>query len=191
MKAWKRPRAAQDKGWTLLSDSSWPGYLEWPLRVMEGYVQMAAEAARQITQPPTHVLVQAGVGGMAAAVAAHLRAIWGDAPQIIVVEPARAPALLESIRAGGIARAEGGVSCMGRLDCKSPSLIALAGLARDADMFLTLGEDEVRKAISLMADAGLETSPSGGAGLAALFCGLKPGPDARVLCFISEGPIDA
>ena len=27
---------------------------------------------------PTHVLLQAGVGGMAAAVAAHARRIWGD-----------------------------------------------------------------------------------------------------------------
>lgn len=182
--------AAADRGWTLLSDSSWPGYAEWPLRVMEGYLQMAAEAAHQIAEPPTHVLLQAGVGGMAAAVAAHVRATWGDAPRIVVVEPAEAPALIESIRAGRIVTTGGGVSCMGRLDCKTPSMIALGGLARDADLFVTLGEDEVAEAIATLAAMGLETSPSGGAGLAALVCGLDLGPEARVLAFVSEGAVD-
>ena len=184
-------RAAADHGWTLLSDSSWPGYTAWPLRVMEGYLQMAAEAAGQIAAPPTHVLLQAGVGGMAAAVAAHVRATWGDAPKIVVVEPAAAPALIESIRAGHIVATDGPVSAMGRLDCKTASLIALAGLARDADLFLTLGEEEVAAAIADLAQIGLGTSPSGGAGLAALLAGYAPGPDARILAFLSEGAVDA
>lgn len=184
-------RAAAQNGWTLLSDSSWPGYTEWPLQVMAGYLQMADETARQIPSPPTHVLLQAGVGGLAAAVAAYVRVTWGDAPQIIVVEPEAAPALIESIRAGRIVTTEGPVSSMGRLDCKIPSMIALAGLARDADLFLTLSEEEVADAVAALTEMGLNTSPSGGAGLAALFSGLELGADARVLCFVSEGPVDA
>jgi diaminopropionate ammonia-lyase len=180
---------AAEKGWTLLSDSSWPGYTDWPLRVMEGYLQMADEAARQIPDPPSLVLLQAGVGGMAAAVAAHVRATWGDGPRIVVVEPQAAPALIESIRAGRIVTTEGPVSAMGRLDCKTPSMIALAGLARDADLFVTLGEDEVARAVASLADMGLETSPSGGAGLAALLGGLETDPADRVLAFLSEGPV--
>jgi len=35
---------AHVNGWTLLSDSSWPGYTGLPWRVMEGYLQLAAEA---------------------------------------------------------------------------------------------------------------------------------------------------
>lgn len=182
--------AAQANGWTLLSDSSWPGYTDWPLRVMEGYVQMAAEAARQLPEPPTHVLLQAGVGGMAAAVAAHLRAAWGDGPRIVVVEPEAAPALIESIRAGQVVETHGPASAMGRLDCKTPSLIALAGLSRNADLFLTLGEDEVARAVAELGQLGLATSPSGGAGLAALLAGFAPGEEARVLTFVSEGPVD-
>jgi diaminopropionate ammonia-lyase len=183
-------KAAAERGWTLLSDSSWPGYAEWPLRVMEGYLQLAAEAARQIAEPPTHVLLQAGVGGMAAAIAAHVRATWGDAPRIVVVEPAAAPALIESIRAGRIVTTSGPVSAMGRLDCKTPSMIALGGLARDADLFVTLGEDEVDAAVADLVAIGIETSPSGGAGMAALLCGLDLGPEARVLAFMSEGAVD-
>jgi len=182
--------AAEDKGWTLLSDSSWPGYTELPLRVMEGYTQMAAEAVSQIDAPPTHILLQAGVGGLAAAVAAHARLAWGDEPQIIVVEPDAAPALIDSIAAGKLVTSEGPVSSMGRLDCKTPSMIAFAGLSRDADSFVTITEDEAASGVATLAQHGFATTPSGGAGLAALLAGLDLGADARVLAILSEGPED-
>jgi diaminopropionate ammonia-lyase len=180
-------RAAAEPGRTLLSDSSWPGYTDLPWRVMEGYLQFAAEAATQIGEPPTHILLQAGVGGLAAAVAAHARAIWADAPVIVVVEPAAAPALVESIRAGRPVTTRGPVSAMGRLDCKTPSLVALAGLARDADLFVTLSEAEAGVGTAALAEAGLTTTPSGAAGVAALLAGLPGiGPEARVLAFLTE-----
>ena len=56
-------KAAEDNGWTLLSDSSWPGYFDLPHRLMEGYLVMAAEASDALTEPPTHIFLQAGVGG--------------------------------------------------------------------------------------------------------------------------------
>ena len=183
-------KAAEDNGWTLLSDSSWPGYTELPLRVMEGYLQLAAEAAAQIDQPPTHILLQAGVGGMAAALAAHARLVWGDGPQIIVVEPEAAPALMESIRAGRLMETTGPASCMGRLDCKTPSMIALNGLARDADVFVTISDADAQRAVDLLADHGLPTTPSGAAGVAALLAGLDVPRGARVLAVLSEGPED-
>ncbi|MBN2907875.1 MAG: pyridoxal-phosphate dependent enzyme [Rhodobacteraceae bacterium] len=183
--------AAQASGWTLLSDSSWPGYTDLPYRVMEGYLQLAAEAAAQIDAPPTHILLQAGVGGLAGAVAAHARAIWGTSPTIIVVEPAAAPALIDSIRAGRLVSAQGPVSAMGRLDCKTPSMIALAGLARDADLFVTITEQQAAQGVAILGTHDLATTPSGGAGLAALLSGL-PGlrNDSRVLAILSEGPED-
>ncbi len=185
--------AAKTQGWTLLSDSSWEGYTEAPYILMEGYLQMASEAARQCPEPPTHILLQAGVGGLAGAVAAYARDHWGDAPKIIVVEPEAAPALLESIAAGKAVYADGPDSIMGRLDCKEPSLIALNGLARDADQFLTLTDDEVATVLPQLADAGLETTASGGAGLAAVLnpiarAELGIDESARVLCFLSEAP---
>lgn len=183
--------AADANGWTLLSDSSWPGYSALPLRVMEGYLQLAAEAAEQIDQSPTHVLLQAGVGGLAAAVAAHTRLVWGDAPQIIVVEPEAAPALIDSIRAGRLVETTGPLSCMGRLDCKTPSLIALQGLARDADGFMTVSDADAEAAVDLLAEHGLPTTPSGAAGVAALLAGLDLPRDARVMAILSEGPEDA
>ena len=179
---------AHARGWTLLSDSSWPGYTDLPYRVMEGYLQLAAEAAGQMPEPPSHILLQAGVGGLAGAVAAFARRTWGDAPQIIVVEPQAAPALRDSIRAGRVVDTEGPVSSMGRLDCKTPSLIALNGLARDADLFVTISEAEAQAALPVLAEHGLETSASGGAGLAALVAGLGLDPSATVWAILSEGP---
>ncbi|MEL7131728.1 MAG: pyridoxal-phosphate dependent enzyme [Pseudomonadota bacterium] len=181
-------RAAVAEGWTLLSDSSWEGYADLPYRVMEGYLQLAAEAAAEMAEAPTHILLQAGVGGLAAAVAAYARRVWGDAPQIIVVEPAAAPALFESIKAGRLVDTRGPVSSMGRLDCKTPSLIALKGLARDADLFVTLAEAEAQAALPVLAALGLATTASGGAGLAALMAGVPMGADARVWAILSEGP---
>lgn len=184
--------AAAETSGILLSDSSWPGYEELPLRVMEGYLQLAAETVSQIDAVPTHIVLQAGVGGFAAAVAAHARAAWGDAPMIIVVEPEAAPALIESIRAGTPVTTEGPVSRMGRLDCKTPSMIALAGLSRDADLFVTLSEEEAARAVSRLAEFGLQSTPSGVAGLAALLSGRVPlDAESRALVFLSEGAEDA
>ncbi|MEB8388332.1 pyridoxal-phosphate dependent enzyme [Rhodobacteraceae bacterium KMM 6894] len=178
---------ARENGWTLLSDSSWPGYVELPHRLMEGYVVMAAEAARQIPAPPTHILLQAGVGGLAGACAAYFRSVWGDGPHITVVEPEAAPALHACVKAGKFVPSSGPVSNMGRLDCKEASLIALKGLARDADDFALISEEEASSALPGLAAIGLETSESGGTGLAALGH-MRLDARARVLCILSEGP---
>ena len=184
---------AEAQGWTLLSDSSWRGYVDLPHRLKRGYLVLPDEIAAQMPEPPSHVFLQAGVGGMAAAVAAYLRQIWGAAPQIIVVEPDRAPALLESIRAGAPVTAPGPASTMGRLDCKDPSLIALKGLARDVDAFVTISDEDAEAALPVLAVAGFATTASGGAGVAALLYGghreaLGLSAESRVLAIISEGP---
>jgi len=188
---------AADNGWTLLSDSSWTGYVDLPRRVMEGYLVMGAEVLDALGEPPTHIFLQAGVGGLAAALTALFRERWGSAPAIAIVEPDRAPALIGSIRAGRPVAATGGASNMGRLDCKAPSHLALGALARGADHFVTISDEQAAAAVALLAGHGFDTTPSGAAGVAALqhagaqrnALGLTP--DSRVLAFISEGPEDA
>ena len=183
-------RAARENGWDLISDSSWPGYVDPALDVMEGYLIMGAEIVKAMPRPPDVIALQAGVGGLAAAMAAYFRASWGPDPRIIVVEPAAAPALFDSIAAGRPVVTQGPVSSMGRLDCKEPSLVALKGLARDADIFVTLEDAEVDAYLPEMKEAGFATSPSGGAGVAAVLCGaLDLHKDQSVLCILSEGPV--
>ena len=186
--------AAADEGWILLSDSSWPGYLDVPLGVMEGYLVLADEIIGAIDPAATHVLVQAGVGGLAAALCALVRERWGDAPQVVVIEPARAPALQASIRAERPVHAPGPTSSMGRLDCKEPSLLALAELARSADAFVTLEDEEAAATVELLRDHGIDTTPSGAAGVAALHHAAgqreRLGIDrhSRVVAIITEAP---
>jgi diaminopropionate ammonia-lyase len=188
---------AKEEGWTLLSDSSWPGYTEIPRQVMEGYLVMGVEAAEQveaIAYPPTHLFLQAGVGGLAASMAALARHLWGDNPLIVVVEPDRAPCLTESIRAGRAVRADGPVSNMGRLDAKEPSHLALIALARDADFFVTVSDEEAVDTVRFLDEHGIATTPSGAAGVAGLQHAGRDRQEmlldgsSRVLTFVSEGP---
>jgi len=189
--------AAKDNGWNLLSDSSWLGYSDPARDVMEGYLIMSAEAADQVPEPPTHLFLQAGVGGLAAACTAGARQAWGDAVKICIVEPDAAPALKASIEAGTAVTAPGPVSCMGRLDCKDPSHLALKYLAREADAFMTVTEKESLDIVALLESFGITSSPSGTAGIAGL---RKLSSDAkntfnlndqsRVLLYLSEGPAD-
>ena len=185
---------ADANGWVLLSDSTWPGYVAPALRVMEGYLAIAAEVTEELVPPPSHVLVQAGVGGLAAAMAALLRDRWGDGFTLVVVEPTAAPALAESIRAGRPVNTGGPASSMGRLDCKEPSHVALAELARTADAFVTLEDAEVEATADLLRSHDLATTPSGAAGVAAVqhadahrgALGLDG--QSRVLAILTEGP---
>ena len=182
-------QATEDNGWDLLSDSSWPGYVDRPHTLMEGYLVLMQEAVAQMPVPPTHIFLQAGVGGLATACAAYARLAWGAAPRIIVVEPEVAPALFASIKAGAPQVTEGPESAMGRLDCKEPSLIALKGLARDADDFMLITEDEGARGSAVCAEAGFPTTPSGAAGFAGLLAAgsaLCLTTDARVLIILSE-----
>jgi diaminopropionate ammonia-lyase len=179
--------AASAEGLRLLSDSSWSGYSARPHRLMEGYCMLMAEAISQCPEPATHIYLQAGVGGLAAACAVMARQAWGDAPEIVVVEPTHAPALHASVQAGAALCTSGPESSMGRLDCKEPSLIALKGLARDADGFLLITEAQGQAAAQMAAQYGFATTASGAAGLAGAMSH-APGAEARVLIVLSEGP---
>ncbi|MGJ8625827.1 MAG: pyridoxal-phosphate dependent enzyme [Sulfitobacter sp.] len=188
-------QAATDQGWALLSDSSWPDYTARPHRLMEGYLVLMAEAIAQMPEIPSHIFLQAGVGGLAGACAALARDVWGDAPCIIVVEPDAAPALHGSVAAGCPVEGSGPVSEMGRLDCKMPSLIALKGLARDADAYALISEHEGQAGAGTAMVAGLPSTPSGAAGISGLLAlndaqRQQLGIDATsvVFCVLSEAP---
>ena len=188
---------ADQMGWTLLSDSSWPGYTEIPTQVMEGYLLVAAEVVIQFDDDPapSHIFLQAGVGGIAAAATAYFRSKWGDEPVIVVVEPEAAPALIDSIRAQKPVISEGPVSNMGRLDCKEPSHIALGCLSREADFFVTISDEEAQESTQWLTSQGIHATPSATAGLAVVYhsksdaawCGsLGLNNASRVLALITE-----
>ena len=166
---------AEREGWIVVSDTSWPGYERIPGLVMQGYTIMAREALRQLAEPPTHVFVQAGVGGVAAAVAGHLALVLGAArPLFVVVEPARAACLYETAKAGHPVKLTPGESTvMAMLECHEPSLTAWRVLSRAADAFMTIDEDDAvfvmnRLARPLGDDPIIVAGESGGVGLGGL-----------------------
>lgn len=182
-------RDAEANGWHLVSDSSWPGYTEVPARIMQGYAVMSDELRACFATSgawPTHVALQAGVGGMAAAIAAHIRGHWAVQPNITIVEPSEAPCLQASVQAGRPMRVEGGVSRQGRLDCKVPSVVAYEMLREMADTFITVTDDEAQRAVDLLAAHGVTSTPSGAAGLAGLIATDLPS-GARPLSIATEG----
>ncbi|EIM30813.1 diaminopropionate ammonia-lyase [Microvirga lotononidis] len=168
-------RVAAEKGWTIVSDTSWPGYERIPGLVMQGYTAMVREALRQLPEAPTHVFVQAGVGGVAAAVAGHLALALGDQrPTFVVVDPARAACVFETARAGRPVRIDHGEpTVMAMLECYEPSLVAWRVLSRVADAFMTVDEKDAVAVMNRLArptgnDPAIVAGESGGAGLAGL-----------------------
>lgn len=199
-------REAAANGWFVVSDTSWPGYSQPPRDVMAGYGVMTREICEALDRAPTHVVLQGGVGGLAAGVAAGLRQHWGDeAPRVIIVEPVLAACLFESAKAGAptaVAIAE--ETIMAGLSCGEPSPLAWDILAAEASDFLTIPDTIVAPTVRLLArplqgDEAIEAGESAVAGLAALIAArsdpvlsAKLGLDAgsRVLLIGSEGVTD-
>lgn len=195
-------KVAGEKGWTVISDTSWPGYESIPRDVMRGYTMLAAEALRQWPEGPTHVFVQAGVGGLAAAVFGYLWAVQKPRPVFVIVEPESADCWFQSNKAGQPALASGDANtAMGGLACREISPATWPILGVGTDWFMTITEDQVMPARKLYAhpldgDPALASGPSGCAGLAGLtrICtdeaaskGLKLDRSSRVLLINSEG----
>lgn len=182
----------------LLADTSWPGYWQLPRWVMTGYMVIMDEIRRQMPLAPTHVFVQAGVGGLAGAMAHSVRQVWGEKPCIVIVEPSAARCLLESRREGRPVAATGPQSTMARLDCKEPSLLALDILGRSADAYLDIEDADAGDAVAALSTFGLNTTPSGAAGVAGVCRAAQDSdlrqlfelsPQSRVLSFVTEsGP---
>jgi diaminopropionate ammonia-lyase len=180
---------AADTGAILLADGSWPGYVDPPALIMEGYTVIAEELREGFEASgewPSHVFLQAGVGGIAGAVTHMIRANWAVQPQIIIVEPDAAPCLKESAAAGHAVTVAGPSCNMGRLDCKDPSIIALGIMLRSDVSFLLVSDEEAAQAADWLGGKGMATTPSGAAGLAGL---MKFGKCERPLIIVTEGAV--
>jgi diaminopropionate ammonia-lyase len=194
-------RQAQANDWFLVSDTSWPGYTDLPRQIMQGYRLMVDEVSRQWSgASPTHVFVQGGVGGVAAAVAVQMRAWLQPAPALIVVEPDRAACLLASAELGEPTTAPGNLdTLMAGLACGEPSIVAWQILDRAAAAFMAIPDEAAVACMRLLARHGIVAGESAVAGLAGcLLAATDPAARAvlgleatsRVLAFSTEGATD-
>jgi len=228
-------RAARDaarNGWTVISDTSYPGYMEIPRHVMVGYTIMIGEAldallpmsdvqkdmiyhptASQSDNPgdtsrpaaPTHVFIQGGVGGLAAAAIGHAwERLGADRPVAVIVEPAAADGLLQSALAGRPSASRGDLhTIMAGLSCREISPLAWEIVGRGAHAFTTVPEDGIAPLMRAAARGELgepfEGGESGVAGLLGLIevardeerrRAIRLDERSRVLVFNTEGATD-
>lgn len=202
-------REAARHGWIVVSDTSQNGDEPAPVDVMCGYMALPHEIADQLGPERSrfsHVFVQAGVGGLAAAVCTYVWQLHGTTrPTLIVVESDRADCLLRSAVAGTPTVVTGEHdTVMAGLACGAPSTAAWPLLREGADCFMAISDDAAMATMRLLADGREEGGPivageSGVAGLAAfLLCAandnaretLELTPSSRVLVIGTEGATD-
>ena len=211
----KMAEDAAANGWTVISDTSWPGYTEIPTWIMQGYSTLMLEAQEQLLgvglSKPSHVFVQAGVGAMAASVIGFYTALFPDDPPIfIVVEPDKAACVFESIKAGdGKCHSVKGAldTIMAGLACGDPSPIAFEILEHTADFFLSIPDYIAARGMRILScplhgDPFIISGESGAAPLGALYSvmtdkgaadlreKMKLGPDSTVFMVNTEGNTD-
>jgi diaminopropionate ammonia-lyase len=200
-------RDAAANGWLLVADTSAGGDARDCELVMQGYTVLAHEVLEALgpaADAVTHFFLQAGVGGLAAAVMGH----WASrrpegATRFVLVEPEAAACCLESARAGHPVRLSAATeTVMAMLECGEPSPLAWPVLAANAAAFLAVPDTAARAAVRALArpaggDPALEVGESGAAGMAGLLHALPAHAKAlglddrsRVLVIATECPSD-
>ncbi|RFC65669.1 MULTISPECIES: diaminopropionate ammonia-lyase [Mesorhizobium] len=194
-------------GWFLAGDTSNAATAHVPSLIMQGYTIIADEIADEMgNEAPTHVFVQAGVGGLAAAIAAYYwEKLGAQRPKIIVIEPHRADCIYRSIAAGKPTAVPGDtntvMACLAAGEVSAPAWIVLK---HATDGVITLPEEAAPEAMRLLAagvggDPAIVAGESGCAAVAGLIAAtLNPevktlfglGKDSRIVAIGSEGATD-
>jgi diaminopropionate ammonia-lyase len=171
--------------WTVVSDTSWPGYTEIPRLIALGYTRLLDEdwtppSVLSHGAPPDVIFVPAGVGGLLAAVAC-----WGDwqygerRPLVVAVEPRSAACVQASVRAGRPTRVEGPFeTLMGGLRCGEMSPDTFPAVSTLVDAFIGIEDDWAFEAMRRLArpvdgDARIVAGASGAAALGGLLAVLR------------------
>jgi diaminopropionate ammonia-lyase len=172
--------------------------------VIDGYSVIATEIIDQLDGDwPTHLFIQAGVGGLAAAVAGGLLcASRCRQLKIVIVEPAAAACVGAALAAGAPMQISGTLeTCAAMLSCGLASAGAVARLRRwDCDA-ITVDEIGLASAPQQMIGlGGPATTPSGAAGFAGLMKAaedtqlksrLRLNHDSRIILVVTEGSLQS
>ncbi|WP_129642591.1 pyridoxal-phosphate dependent enzyme [Peristeroidobacter agariperforans] len=165
--------AARGEG-LLISDTSSAADSPIVNDVMAGYGMLADELIEQFNDRsrarPTHLFVQAGVGGLAAAMADGLQSLLRAPTKFLIVEPDAAPCVARALQAGEPTLIEGDLhTSASMLACGMASAPALRILQRHSVASVLVSDVQLRVAAAELRSAGgPETTESGATGLAGL-----------------------
>ncbi len=148
-------KQSTDSNWQIVQDVAWKDYMIVPKYTMAGYTVMMKEIVDQINQNKiSHIILQAGVGGMAGAMVAGIARYLDNVPITITVEPDSAACVLESIRTGKIEKIDiKRESLMGGMSCGEVSLVPWEILRNSVKYCLSLPDDDIAKTMKLLGNA--------------------------------------
>ena len=145
-------KQSTENNWQIVQDVAWKDYMIVPKFTMAGYTVMMKEIFDQINQNEiSHIILQAGVGGMAGAMIAGIARYLKNIPKTIVVEPDSAACVLESIRSGKIKKIDiKKESLMGGMSCGEVSLVPWEILKNSIKYCISLPDDDVAKTMKFL-----------------------------------------
>ena len=141
--------------WQIIQDVAWKEYITVPKYTMAGYAVMMKEIVDQLDNNKiSHIILQAGVGGMAGAMIAGVARYLKNIPITVVVEPDSAACVLESIRTGKIEKIDIiRESLMGGMSCGEVSLVPWEILKNSVKYCISLPDDDIAKTMKLLGNA--------------------------------------
>jgi len=150
-------KLSEKNNWEIIQDVSWDGYKEIPKLIMAGYTIMIKEIIDEIKDNSfTHVFLQAGVGGMAAAMIAGFAKFSTNIPKFIIVEPQNANCVFESISNNKPTTVDiVKETIMGGMSCGDVSTVAWEILKDATNYSLTITDDEIPTVVAMLAEAKL------------------------------------
>ena len=148
-------KQSKQNNWQIVQDVAWQDYKLVPKLTMAGYSVMMKEISEQINnQQISHVILQAGVGGMAAAMVAGIARYLDHIPKVIIVEPESAACVLESIKVGKIEKISiKKESLMGGMSCDEVSLVPWQILKNSVSHCVTVSDDCISKTVKFLANS--------------------------------------
>ena len=148
-------RQSTENNWQIVQDVAWEDYMVIPKFTMAGYTVMMKEIIDQIdNEKISHIILQAGVGGMAGAMVAGVARYLKNLPEIIVVEPDSAACVMESIKTGKIEKIDiKRESLMGGMSCGEVSLVPWEILKNSIKHCISLPDDDIAKTMKLLGNA--------------------------------------
>ena len=152
-------KQSTNNNWQIVQDVAWKDYMTVPKYTMAGYTVMMKEIVDQIKNDQiTHIILQAGVGGMAGAMVAGIARYLENIPEIIVVEPDSAACVMESIKTGKIEKIDiERESLMGGMSCGEVSLVPWEILKNSVKYCISLPDDDIAKTMKLLGNAGFSS----------------------------------
>ena len=148
-------KQSTENNWQIVQDVAWKDYISVPKFTMAGYSVMMKEIIDQIQNDKiTHIILQAGVGGMAGAMIAGIARYLDYVPETIIVEPDSAACVLESIKSGKIEKIDiKRESLMGGMSCGEVSLVPWEILKNSVKYCVSLPDDDIAKTMKLLGNA--------------------------------------